>query len=82
MRFCFRIGLNYSGLFKAAGLIITIVLITSLTIYISWEAWSLEMIRDFVKELQKLNLNINGSGNQHENTCKTRRSSTARGDEN
>lgn len=32
-----------------------------------------------MKELQKLNLNITGSGNQYENTGKTRRSSGAQG---
>lgn len=65
-----RVRLNYSGRFKATGLIIAVVLITSLTVYISWE--SLKSLDDtgFVKELQKLNLNINGSGNQYENNGK------------
>jgi hypothetical protein len=66
----FRVRLNYREAFKAAGLIIAVVLVTSLTVYISWE--SLKSLDDtgFVKELQKPNLNINGSGNQYENTGK------------
>lgn len=70
MRLYFRVRLNYSGAFKATGLITAVVLITSLTVYISWE--SLKSLDDtgFVKELQKLNLNINGSGNQYKNTGK------------
>lgn len=79
MRLYFRVGLTYSGAFKATGLIIAAVLITSLTVYISWESLKSLDDRGFVKELQKLNLNITGSGNQYENTGKTRRSSRARG---
>jgi hypothetical protein len=77
MRFYFRIGLNYNGTFKAVGFIIAVALTTSLAVYISWESLKSRDDRDFVKELQKLHVNIKGAGNQHENTGKTRRSSRA-----
>jgi len=74
----FRVGLTHSGAFKATGLIIAVVLITSLTVYISWESLKSLDDRGFVKELQKLDLNVTGSGNQYEITGKTIRSSRVR----
>jgi hypothetical protein len=79
MRLYFRVGLTYSGAFKATGIIIAVVLITSLTVYVSWECLKSLDDRGFMKELQKLNLSIAGSGKQYENTGKTRRSSRAPG---
>jgi hypothetical protein len=74
MRSYFRIELNYTGALKAAGSIIAVVLITSLTVYISWESLKSLDERGFVKELLKWNSNIDGSGNQFGSTGKTRRS--------
>jgi hypothetical protein len=79
MRLYFRVGLTYSGAFKATGIIIAVALITSLAVYISWENLKSLDDKGFVKELQKLNLNITGSGNQYKNTGKPIRSSRARG---
>jgi len=79
MRLYFRVGLTHSGAFKATGLIIAVVLITSLTVYISWESLKSLDDRSFVKDIRKLNLDVTGSGNQYVNTGKTRRSSRVRG---
>jgi ribosomal protein L28 len=54
MRLYFRVGLNYSAAFKATGLIIAVVLITSLTVYISWEGLKSLDDAGFVKELQNI----------------------------